>query len=122
MPGTHRAVIGDKNPAILGIKSDAMRIGQTRGVALQQSKRGCILVRILFEHDHRAVVLQSEVHLLRSFVNGYPKCSVGRVQFPIRRRVSFGAAIEDDQAIHGIVVDRIDAAVFGVDVEYSILR
>ena len=43
---------------MLGIECDAMRIGQTRGVALQQSKRGVILSGILLEHDHSAVVLR----------------------------------------------------------------
>ena len=64
-------MIGNENPTVLRIERNPVRIRETRGIPLQQPKRGVILLRILFEHDHGAVVLESQEHLLRCFVDGY---------------------------------------------------
>src|SRR5205814_7693427 len=74
--GTHCSVICNEHPPILGIECDSMRIGKPGRIALQQSKRRLILLRVLPEHDHRAVVLQREEHLFRCFINGDAECSV----------------------------------------------
>src|SRR5262245_56106105 len=120
MTGTHSAMIGNENPTVLRIEGDAVRIRETRGIPLQQAKRGVILLRILFEHDHGAVVLESQEHLLRGFVIRYSKRYMWRVQFPGGLRIAFCRAIKDDKAVYRIVVHCEDAAVPRVNVESAL--
>src|SRR5204862_4760690 len=98
------------NPTVLCIECDTVRISETGGVALKQAKRRVIFIGVLLEHDHGAVVLKGQKHLLRGFVNGYAKRSVRRVKFPRRRCIAFGGAVKDNEAIDSVVVDREDAA------------
>ena len=45
---------------------------------------------------------------------------MGRVDLPVRFHVAFGAAIEDDERVDGIVINGIDAAVLGIDVQAAL--
>src|SRR2546425_10361674 len=65
-------------------------------------------------------MLQSEEHFFRSFINGNAECPVRRVEFPSRRYVAPGSAIEDDQRIHRIVVDCVDVAGFGINIQAAL--
>src|SRR5262249_37738939 len=120
VPGAHCSMIRNKKPAVFGIEHDSVRVSDPGSVTLEQSQRGLVFFSVLPEHDHRAVMLQGEKHFFGGFVNGNPECSMGRVQFSCWWHIAFGVAVEDDQRIHCIVVDRVDVAGFGINIEAAL--
>ena len=65
-------------------------------------------------------MLESEKHLLRCLIHSDSERPMRSVQFPVGGHVALGRAIKDYQRIHRVIVDCVDVAVFGVNVETAL--